>query len=353
MVEQIINSHIGGNLAKLLFIGTARYSINICDFDLIYHNSKHEIVGCLLHESIKTKHWFKTAKYAGTSRDAIVTDLKQLPREFWSSYKELKLLIDCYDFDYICIGNGNDEVGLALQKDIKTNFLFSEYGWFPWNQCFFISKGGVGYKSDIAKMTSIDKQPDHSDDIESFKNSLNIGTSFNGSKFILVTLQNDNICSDGKPDFKYRFSQFKNNKEFLNHVRKITPKEYTILVKNHPNNKKPTTIPIGMIDISKFNLNKFELYSNMSAMMVINSTSVLEACLFDRPVITFGKCIFSNKNITEEDISSQEQVSEIISKNIDLDRRKRFANLLFERQINRSKCSKQEYINDHCWVNCI
>lgn len=343
-------------MANLVIVGTSRYSINVSDFDLLYRNSRHKI-SLFYHESIKKKPWFPTGKPCPGNRSGISTDLRKIHKQSWSSIKDLTKLIQKTRPDYVCLGNGNDDAGKQITKVLPDQkFLYGEYGVFFWNKNFYIDRLGVGAKSEIAKTRNLSESyntDQWTEDINLLKKELQSGESVPFKAFIYVPLQVDSPCSDGKPDFKYQFSSFPNNKKFLAFLQKIIPSEMTILVKNHPSNKIPTPVPSGMVDISNLKLSKYELYSKMSAMCVINSTAAIEACLFNSPIITFGKCLFSNKEITHEHVKTQDDFKRALEINIDEGLRKRFINLIFERQVDRTKCGNSDYINEHYWTRTI
>jgi len=275
---------------KLIIVGTHRYSINMCDFDLIFRYSDHEIVNVLWHKYTKGRKWFRTGKHHVSNRDKIATKLTELPNEAWFNPKGLLKKIDKLNFDYLCIGNGNDKIGKMLQSKLKTKFLFSEYGWLPWNKCFFIDHKGTGALSSLHALninkTSVKDKPE---EIEDIKNNFNKGKPIdkNLDKFVYVPLQVDTIMSDGKQDFKFRFTRFKNNNDFLQHVRNVVPNNIPIVIKNHPKAHRKTKPLGGMIDITGKNWNKYELYNKMAAMICINSTSAIEGLLFGKKLFAY------------------------------------------------------------------
>lgn len=319
----------------------------MCDFDLLFRKSKHEIVNVLYHESTQSKSWFNSGIYTASTRNGIATKLKSLPHTNWSTYSQLLNKINKIDFDYLCLGNGNDDVGIALQRDLNCKFLFSEYGWLPWGQCFYVDNKGVGKNSSIFHhdLNVPDAKPE---ELSAIKRSFNNGNPIPFKKFIYVPLQVDTPTSDGKKDFKFKYTQFENNASFLQFVATVVPKEWTILVKKHPASKGNLKLPSGMIDISDSKLNKHELYSRMDAMMCINSTSAIEALLFNKPVFTYGQDIFCNKGLTHEQVGADQFVSLLA---MEPKNASKFISLLLQRQVYRHLCQNQDYINSHYWIN--
>lgn len=334
---------------KLIIVGTERYSINMCDFDLMYRNSDHEIVDVLYHGSTASKSWFKTGIYKPSCRNSIVTKLTDLKHVQWNSEKQLFNLLDQSNFDYICLGNGNCDTGLKIQERYD-NILFSEYGWLPWNDCFYIDRKGVGPKSSI-RHTNFQDIEINNDKFNQIKQVFNHGTtdSYLNKDFVYVPLQVDSPTSNGKPDFKFNYTRFKNNYEFLSYVIDIVPKDVTILVKKHPASRNPTPNlkSANLIDISNYNINKFKLLERMLGLICINSTSALEALLFGKRVFTFGHDIFSGNGITFE--NPGKEIGDMLRSKYDPTSGFKFIGLLLQRQVERSKCYNPEYIKNHYW----
>ena len=340
---------------KLLIVGTQRYSINMCDFHMFYKNTSHEIVETLHHVSTAYKDWFHTGIYNGKSRNKLVSKLSEHKLQGWSSNSELLKKINIIDFDYICIGNGNDDTGKLISKEYNGKVLYSEYGWLPWNTHFYIDNEGVGPQSSIAKMnvSNIAISEATRNEISDLKESYNEGTELKRNDYVYVPLQVDAPTSDGKPDFKFQYTKFKSNKEFLQHVKSIVPKDVLILVKNHPSNPKPTPVPDGMIDISNLKYNKKLLYENMLGMICMNSTSVLEGILFNRPVFTYGTDLFSNKGIVFENATKEDVAKVLGQSSPTTNNGENLIALLLQRQICRHRCQNSEYVRDHYWNTAI
>jgi capsule polysaccharide modification protein KpsS len=190
---------------------------------------------------------------------------------------------------------------------------------------------------------------DYAEMAKRLKTKLQSGEPVPFDRFIYIPLQVDTPTSDGKPDFKFRFTGFKNNREFLDEIAKVVPKGVKILVKNHPANKKPTKVPAGMVDISKANFSKCELYQRMLAMVAINSTSVLEAMCFGRHVFTYGQDIFSGKALAHESVRDKDVFAATLATEPLLENQKRFIGYLFQRQFYRHKWEDKDYVRSHHW----
>ncbi len=337
---------------KLVIIATARYSINACDFDLLYRNSQHEIVKVLYHRDLKKKRWLKNGKPCPGNRNGYSTTLLDHPNDMWVEYRDLLDKLAVLDFDYICLGNGG-ALGPWLAERLNCKFLYSEYGWMPWKECFYIDGKGVGARSSLTNMSEMPDVQDHADEIEQIKNTFDKGKPVPFKNFVYVPLQVDTPTSDGKKDFKFNFTRFGSNREFLFKVREVVSPYTTILVKNHPAAKQCTKVLPTMVDITDMNLNKYELYDKMQGMVCINSTSALECLLFDKKLFAYGRDIFSNKRIAHENVDSRQMFTRLIEQPHDPFKGKKFINMLLDRQVYRHKCSDEDYVKSHYWCESL
>ena len=133
------------------------------------------------------------------------------------------------------------------------------------------------------------------------------------------------------------------------------PKDLTVVVKKHPlyKNIDYKLHRFGrFIDITNRPfLNKGWLYENMKAMFVINSTSILEALLFNGRVFAYGRDIFLNKGIVDYEIRDQQKIEHLIQTPQSTELCEKFISFLLERQINRQKSMQSDlsYIDSHYW----
>lgn len=351
---------------NIVIVATRRYSINANDYWMFFSRSKHNVVKVLFPETSKQVSWFNSWKKKDAARIDICDPIPKNKIEHYQfgNNEQLKKKIDKYNPDIVCVGNGNDPTGKFLTNCYSDKMLYSEYGWLPWNQHFYITRGGTSIDSDIAKLKILEIFPRGRGkiikDMQNFKwNYLNNGNPVKpNQQFFYVPLQVD------KNDFKFGLTKFKNNEEFIKHVINIVPCDYDIYFKHHPLNKNRCSInqfkdyakkqQINIRDISDSNLNKFELMSRMMAMICINSTSVLEALHFNRPIFTYGEDIYCNKGIVNHNVFNNEEFFKkfmVLDKDCDIKSRQKFIGLLLERQINRKRCidNDTKYINNHYW----
>jgi hypothetical protein len=343
-------------MANILIVGTKRYSINMCDFDLLFRNSKHDIVHVLYNKHTETFPWFHSGEFGDPARNKIATKLKKHPHSSWSTHDEFMTKVSKIDFDYICMGNGNDDAGVQIQKDLKgKKFLFSEYGWLPWKESAYIDNVGVGKFSSIYDMGIDDilsfKGPDNTSTMNRTRQLANHGNKMDLKDYIYVSLQTDTLTSDGKPDFKFKFTNFKKNEEFLAFIESIVPKEMTIVAQDHPFARRKTNMSSRIVNITGKGINMYEVYSNMKAMVCINSTAVLESMLYNKKLFTYGKDLFCNKSLTYEGVETMDHFVDMVQ-NAEIQKyRHEFINFLMNRQVCRHRCNDLEYVNSHFWTN--
>lgn len=339
-------------MKKIILFGVNRHAICINDFFMFFSRSDHQIVHIFIPAgNSKNKNWWYEGKRQDAARNNVVDPIDKSKYNIteWSNINSVINTIAKMDFDYICLGNGTETDQLKLiSKFGNSKMLFSEYGWLPWNSNFYISKKGCGFKSEI---TTFDKRyisniSINEKKLNALKKSYDRGNKLKHSNFYYVPLQKD------INDFKFTFTKFKNNQQFIDFIDRIVPREYKILIKCHPLYKKKYKYNSNrIIDITNDNFNKYEIYSKMKGMICINSTSILEAILFHKKAFVYGKDIFLNKDLVEFNINNTSEFIERNSVNINSSNCNKFISLLLSRQIDRKKCisNNVNYIKNHYW----
>ena len=337
---------------RLLLLATDRYSININDFYMFFRRTEHEIVGLLHHVSCPRKSWWRDNRFSDPARDSIFDPMNYdaLSLISWSNAAELPALLDRIDFDYVCMGNGTgSDHQVAIEHVGRDRCLFTEYGWLPWSSHFYIARGGCGNCSDIATMKreDISKKPVNERGIREARKRIRGGWPVLSRGFVYVPLQKD------VNDFKFTLTHFKSNEQFLDFVHEIVPKRTPVWVKRHPLYKKEYDFKKygRFVDISSKNLNKAHIYRRMSAMVCINSTSILEALLFGGNVFAYGDDIYRDKDVVHFGVDQKDEFATRLAAEAPCDRIDRFVSLLLDRQVDRSRCvgDDTEYIENHYW----
>jgi len=343
-------------MKKIILVATGRYSINIDDYYMFYRRTGHQIVAILYHYSCQYKQWWHENRFLDPARNFLFDpiDRDRYRNILWYHADDLLNKIDHLDFDYVCMGNGTGVEQRAIVEHVgNEKCLFSEYGWLPWSEHFYISRHGCGSDSEITAFS----QEDYKDvelrhaEIDVLAKKLDKGTSPPNGDYIYVPLQKD------VNDFKFLSSPFKSNEEFLDFIYEITPNDLTVLVKPHPLYKKAYDLSKygRFVNISGNNYSKYKLYKNMLAMICINSTSILEALSYNGRIFAYGEDVFVNKNILNYQVFDKGLFYSALNNEIDEDDRRCFISLLFERQISRERCLKNDrnYIESHYWNRCL
>lgn len=337
---------------KIVLLATERYSINLNDFYMFFRRTQHEIVAFLYYESCPDKKWWVEQRFDDPARDKLYDqmDFEALRLIQWSTQEELLGHLDALEFDYVCMGNGTGVEQIAVRNHVGVErCLYSEYGWLPWSGSFYISRNGCGDASEIATVDEdfLSKQMVRKGEINELQNSFKGGGHVWRWGFIYLPLQKD------VNDFKFTLTDFASNEEFLDFVHETVPPRMKVLVKRHPLYPKEYDFKKygRFIDISGKNLNKFQLYRRMRAMMCINSTSILEALAFGGRVFAYGRDIFMNKGLVHFDIRDPNEFAAKLREPVRTDLCRAFTSLLLERQVSRKRCIEddQAYIDSHYW----
>ena len=308
--------------------------------------------------------WWKEREYrapgcAGPARESLYDAPDgSVPTELWRTTEELLEKLAGMDFDYVCMGNGSGEEQREVAERVGVDrCLFSEYGWMPWSRNFYISRLGCGDRSEIAAMTEadLDGRRVPRDRLEAMRRSYDRGFGLVPWRrdFVYVPLQVD------VDDFKFTLTRFENNPAFLDFIHETVPRDLTVVIKRHPLFKhiKYDIKKYGrFVDITGHpRLNKASLYRRMRAMIVINSTSALEALLFRRKVFAYGRDVFLNKGIVEFGVEDRAEFERRLDRPVREDLCDAFLSLLLERQVDRRRCmaDDRDYIDNHYWTRSL
>jgi hypothetical protein len=347
-------------LSRIAIVASHRYAINANDFYMFFAQSEHDVVGVFLHQDTKSLPWFKRQAKPDRARSDCFMPFDLDLLTWWGDERALMRELTALGADYICMGNGSDPLGQLLCENFPgERLLFSEYGWFPWNQCFYISRYGTATESELARMTmkEIDSLPMNAEEICAGADMVRDAMRGHGDVpvcdegYVYVPLQVD------VGDFKFGLTEFENNSEFLDFIDRMIPADQEIWVRNHPLNKMPIDVSSWkrFRDISGIEFNKHELYSAMSSMVVINSTSALEALAYHKPVFVYGDDVFTGKGICWENVTEPSVFVECSKAARDSARSDRFLALMKRYQVNRLSCLREgvDYVRRHYWNNCL
>lgn len=221
--------------------------------------------------------------------------------------------------DKILIWNGLDEfhqdfIQIVDDLNFREQLYFLELGWLPQRDFFYCDPYGVNGDSSISRKSFFN--PLTQEQKEQLQNSLEIirnGRDFSQkSNMVLVPLQ---IESDTSVQC---FSPYKTNQSFVSMLERWIPVGYDVVIRPHP---------LSIAECPKFNRSDFRADATSSlhdcfaaARFVIglNSTTLIEALVYNCHVMAFGKGIssslkggqyteedsFGAKGLTDEDVAA-------------------------------------------------
>lgn len=215
--------------------------------------------------------------------------------------------------DRILIWNGLDEfhqdfINVVGELDLHAQLYHLELGWLPQRDHFYCDPSGVNGNSSISQ-TSYSKllTPAQKKQLQCALAEIRTGRELTKkSKLVLVPLQ---IESDTSVQC---FSHYKSNQEFMNMLECWIPEGYDVVIRPHP---------LSIAECPKFSRTDFRvdgkapLYDSLAeAAFVIglNSTTLIEALVYDCHVMAFGKGIFSSlkeMSYTEDDSFGSKSLS--------------------------------------------
>lgn len=261
--------------------------------------------------------------------------------------------------DYILSGH-NDYVISQLTfryKVPRERIIVPTFGYLPYHKNIFLSLGGPTTESLLTnKGNHIFRSHEiYHTLIELSKKELETGKEIEMENYVYVPLQVET-------EHRIRYSPFETNRQFLEHLDRVIPKEYDVLVKSHPmtepyNRLDILSISDRFVDITDKGYSVASIMRNMEALASISSTAILEALMFDKPVFAYGPDIFSNKGIVFENVNSQKNFGKIVEEGIVPSKqlRLRFISYLMNFQLEKSfiykdESEKRQIVKDH-YVN--
>lgn len=167
-----------------------------------------------------------------------------------------------------------------------------EAAWLPQKDYVYCDRKGINGNSSIATQKLSSLAPQQEDQLASALQQLrNHKNPIKRKKTILVPLQLEHDTSI------IHFSPFKTMQEFVTILEQWIPDDYTVTVRPHPKNTQNTP---PRLTRKNFQLNAeqnlYDALASSEIVIGINSTTILEAMVFECTVLTFGKGVFSCLN---------------------------------------------------------
>jgi len=210
--------------------------------------------------------------------------------------------IESYDPDRVVIFNGMFRelyaASLVLKK--KYNTFFAEVAWFPQNDYIYIDNSihHKSYIGDLGLHRKTELSSNHKQMLADLQKQYRAKLTNHYPEFdILIPLQLEYDTS-----ILYASDYFKSMKSLIGFVKK-TAGNASIVVKTHPKNDNDhpryknmfSSTNISLIDKCKemgvevvSNVSIYELINKAKLIVGINSTSLMEALIFHKPVLQFG-----------------------------------------------------------------
>jgi len=184
----------------------------------------------------------------------------------------------------------------SIKRYTDIKIVYTEHGWFPQNKTFMIDPEGTNGSSSIAKSKNIPNISSNEDLIK-LREYDGMAIDPNERDYIYVPLQlnTDTQIVNHSPFFK-------DMKDLIEHVAKLFTKKIIIKVhpKDTPLNKRRYKDVCKKFSHIKFvdDLNNIGWCKHADRMVAINSTSINEALLYGKPVMTYGINNFYDKGVT-------------------------------------------------------
>ena len=217
----------------------------------------------------------------------------------WGEFRYEK--IDEYKPDVVVMFNGFATETLPATTMLREKYpvFHVEQGWLPQKGNIYIDKLGTGARSIIARRIQ-ELRESKVDDFDmgmaigelkaSYRNHNTFKNPHPGKKFVVVPMQLEHDTS-----IIYDSPVFKTMNSLIAYLRKAfknTP--YDVIVKSHPREKeKSWRAADGLLTERHASLNDMIAHQDCAGVVGINSTSLIEALVHQKPVICLGRNVAS------------------------------------------------------------
>jgi len=246
--------------------------------------------------------------------------------------------------DYIFVWNGNfkeDSFTAEYGKKHNCKMIYGELGWFPQSQTIHFDFCGTNYRSSIANidLQTLNIHPEL--DIWT-KNYLSGATSidFASKNYIFVPLQDEN-------DTNIRIaSPYEKMNDFVKDLARSFPEE-KFIVRKHPRFMEVFLEEYPNVEYRNDG-NAYDWIKNSKCTIGVNSTVLLEALMFDIPVISLGKGLASGLGVFREFSSAKNiNLSQKLSLEETTNRKKLLSELIFNRMLYRNDLTNPDKLANY------
>lgn len=223
-----------------------------------------------------------------------------------------------------------------IKNHLNVQFIYAEHGWFPQKDTFMLDKEGTNGSSSIAKSTHvpISKSNKHNTKRKEY-DKLAIDPKIRDYIYVPLQLNTDTQIVNHSPFFKDMVS-------FINHVARLFNKK--IIVKVHPKdtavNKEKYRNACNRISNVRYveDTNNIGWCKFASYVIAINSTSINEALLYRKPVMTYGINNFYDKGVTYciKDVNDIEYQKNFLDYTVDIESIDNYINYLLSLQFSKN-----------------
>jgi len=222
-----------------------------------------------------------------------------------------------------------------IKRYTNIKIIYTEHGWFPQNKTFMIDTEGTNGSSSISKsrIVPIGYPNEHSSKKREY-DTMAIDPGERNYIYVPLQLNTDTQIVNHSPFFK-------DMKDLIEHVAKLFSTK--IIIKVHPKdtlvNKRRYKEICSKYPHLKYveDLNNIGWCKFADRVIAINSTSINEALLYNKPVMTYGINNFYDKGVTYtiKNISDTDHQQKFLEYSPDLIKVKNYINFLLFKQFNK------------------
>lgn len=229
-----------------------------------------------------------------------------------------------------------------IKRYTNVKIIYTEHGWFPQNRTFMIDTEGTNGSSSISKLKNIPAvlSNDHWNKKREY-DKMAVDPGERDYIYVPLQLNTDTQIVNHSPFFK-------DMKDLIEHVAKLFSKK--IIIKVHPKdtlvNKRRYREICQKYSHLKYveDLNNIGWCKFADRMVAINSTSINEALLYEKPVMTYGINNFYDKGVTYtvKNIKDIDYQKEFLNYSPNLEKCRNYINFLLSKQFNKENPNIQK-----------
>jgi len=245
---------------------------------------------------------------------------------------------------YMFVWNGNclgDEVSRTVARELGIQSCFAEIGWFPQSETIYFDWEGTNFRSSIRSLDlrELDVDPRIDAWISSYIEDRS-GKSVDERGYLFVPLQDedDTNITDASP--------YRRMNDFVRDLSARFPDE-RIIVRRHPRFMQVELDTYSNVEYRNDG-GVYDWLQHAKGIIGINSTVLLEALLYDKPIYSVGQSLASGLGVYAEFPTAIEiDLKDVVDEETRTRRRVLLSELVFKRMMRREDLDDAQSLSNY------